>query len=291
MLSSKYKFIIAALPILLLLCNPSFAFQTTNMVLISSGSFDMGDAFSEGSTNERPVHAVSLDANYIDRYLVTNSQFCSFLNEDYSNLSISASSVKDATGIDIYYDLVGSDARIQWSGSAFSVISSWENHPVVEVTWKGAKAYAAYRGKRLPTEAEWEMAARGGLAGKRYPWGDAAPIATDANYNNAVGHTTAVGSYTANGYGLYDMAGNVYQLCLDYWDAAYYNSSPSSNPTGPVSGTNTSARGGPYSSPASSMRCSIRNPLMIPDASGVTGFRCAGSATSSVEDWKEYKER
>ena len=105
------------------------------------------------------------------------------------------------------------------------------NQPVVEVTWYDAMAYAQWARKRLPTEAEWEMAARGGLVGKRFPWGDEDPDDKMANYYGAnVGKTTPVGQYPENGYGLHDMAGNVWEWCLDEYQKDFYKTSPQENP-------------------------------------------------------------
>ena len=117
----------------------------------------------------------------------------------------------------------------------YRVKAGYENHPVVEVSWYGAVAYSKWKGKRLPTEAEWEKAARGNLSGLTYPWGNTID-SSKANYDLNIGDTTAVGEYTANGYGLYDMVGNVYEWCLDGYDSGFYAVSSSQNP---LSGANS----------------------------------------------------
>ena len=103
------------------------------------------------------------------------------------------------------------------------------NHPVVHISWYAAMAYAQWVGKRLPTEAEWEKAARGGLSGQKYTCGNSTDN-SKANYDRNVGKTTPVGKYPANGYNLYDMAGNVWEWCLDEWDDGFYEFSPTTNP-------------------------------------------------------------
>ena len=214
----------------------------------------MGDHFDEGQDNDEfSVHTVELNAFYMDKYEVTVGQYKQFVS---------------ATGHRSLSDWI-------------SNYSPTDNHPVVGVSWDDATAYAKWSGKRLPTEAEWEYAARGGLEGKKYPWGD--PISTSqANYGNYVGKTVPVGSYSANGYGLYDMAGNVYEWCSDWYDENYYSSSPSRNPQGPSSGSYRVLRGGSWddntfdSSWVFNLRVAYRN-YSIPSVTfnlNIIGFRC-----------------
>ena len=195
-----------------------------DMVLIPAGEFRMG---SREYKDEQPVHTVYIDAFYMDIYEVTNAQYKKFV-----------------------------DANPQWQKGRWwqrdrikrrfhdgNYLKDWDgnnypdgkgDHPV-KVSWYAAMAYAQWAGKRLPTEAEWEKAARGGLVGKKYPWGNAID-ANKANYAGIVGDTTPVGTYPANGYGLYDMTGNAFEWCLDAYDSDFYTISPDRNP---LSGANT----------------------------------------------------
>ena len=187
------------------------------MVLIPAGEFQMGS--NNGLHNERPVHTVYVDAFYMDKYEVTNAKYAAFLNAKGKHTEAGRA----------WFDIDSRYAQIYLVGGAYRVEAGYEDHPVVEVSWYGAMAYSKWAGKRLPTEAEWEKAARGGLLGKVYPWGDTID-ATKANYGWTVGDTTPVGSYPANGYGLYDMAGNVWEWCLDEYQEGFYSNSPRRNP-------------------------------------------------------------
>ncbi len=193
------------------------------MALIPAGDFQMGSDDADAWDDEQPVHTVHVDAFYMDTHEVTNAEYKSFV---LANPQWQKGRVPDA--------LHDGDYLADWEGNNYPVGKG--DHPVTWVSWYGAMAYAAWAGKRLPTEAEWEKAARGGLVGKKYPWGDTI-TPNDANYGNNVGGTTAVGSYAANGYGLYDMAGNVWEWCLDAYNADFYSASPSSNPLSDVSGS------------------------------------------------------
>ena len=193
------------------------------MVLIPAGSFEMGNADEAAYAAERPVHTVYLDAFYMDAYEVTNAQFKAFVD---ANPQWQKDNIADKFHDGRYLD--------SWSGTDYPAGKA--DHPVVDVSWYAAMAYAECAGKRLPTEAEWEYAARGGLAGKKYPWGDTITPA-DANYSNNVGGTTPVGQYAANGYGLYDMVGNVWEWCLDKFDFDFY--AASENSRNPIAGGKT----------------------------------------------------
>ena len=193
------------------------------MVLIPAGSFEMGSDDEDADDDEQPVHTVHLDAFYMDKYEVTNAQFKAFVD---ANPQWQKDNIEDRFH---YGDYLG-----HWTGTDYPAGKA--DYPVVSVSWYAAMAYAEWAGKRLPTEAEWEYAARGGLAGKKYPWGDTISPA-DANYDEHVGDTTPVGQYAANGYGLYDMAGNVDEWCLDAYDADFY--AVSDNSRNPIAGGET----------------------------------------------------
>ncbi len=195
------------------------------MVLIPAGEFQMGSAPGTTSNSATtPAHSVYVDAFYIDKYEVTVGQYNQFVL---------------ATG----HPRIG-DSSYQYAPT--------DQHPVVGVSWNDAIAYAKWAGKRLPTEAEWEKAARGGLVGKEHPWGNTPPDGTQCNFadkslsrmwhidwgensahksiDDGYAYTAPVGSFPPNGYGVYDMAGNVAEWCFDAYDENFYANSPRRNP-------------------------------------------------------------
>ena len=240
--------------------------DVSGMVLIPAGEFEMGDHFNEGSSDERPVHTVYVDAFYMDIYEVTNAQ--------YGKL-VQATGHREPEG----YGYVNGNWQSgfkPWSDPNFS----GDDQPVVCINLEDAKAYVDWAGKRLPTEAEWEKAARGGLSGKRYPWGNEISH-DDANYYGTGGKDiwdgpSPVGSFAPNGYGLYDMAGNVYEWCADWYGSDYYSSSPKDNPAGPSSGIGRVLRGGSWSYKYGySLRCAARYGNYPSLTYYYYGFRCS----------------
>lgn len=240
------------------------------MVLIPAGEFQMGS--NDGDPDERPVHTVYLDAFYIDVYEVTNAQYRKFV------------------------EATGREKPILWRFPHYSD----PEQPVVGVTWEDANAFAKWAGKRLPTEAEWEKAARGGLIGKKYYWGDepnppkgagnfADLSAKEAfpnwsiipGYRDGFSHTAPVGCFSPNGYGLYDMGGNVWEWCADWYDPNYYSRSPKENPRGPASGQDHVLRGGSWFQDNGSTRIANRydySESYSINFSSRIGFRCAKDA-------------
>ncbi|MFC1718733.1 formylglycine-generating enzyme family protein [Candidatus Poribacteria bacterium] len=239
----------------------------TPMVLIPAGEFQMGNHFlaemvAEGHEvgwDEQPVHTVYVDAFYMDVYEVTNSRYREFV------------------------DATGHREPEHWGDPDLTVFSA-SDHPVVAVTWHDAVAYAEWAGKRLPTEAEWEYAACGGLVGEKYPWGN--EISHDhANYTGTGSrdvweYLSPAGSFAPNGYGLYDMAGNVWEWCADWYEPIYYQVSPRENPTGPDSGSwshERVVRGGSYFSRPSLLRVANRYHERPAYWTSMLGFRCVRS--------------
>ena len=239
-----------------------FGNDGAEMVLIPAGEFLMGSDDEDARDDEKPVHSVYLDAFYMDKYEVTIGKYKQFVR---------------ATGHRSLPDWV-------------SKISPTDQHPVIGVSWQDAMAYTQWAGKRLPTEAEWEKAARGGLVGKRYPWGDSIDT-SKANYSvSNFGGTKTVGSYAANGYGLYDMAGNVFEWCLDAYSSDAYGSLPQQNP---VSGRSIASiinnfanidnsrvlRGGSWYDIVTYVRVAYRLAYAPTHTDSHFGFRCVRAVT------------
>ena len=230
---------------------------TPPMVYVPAGDFLMGssDSDPDAGDNEKPQHTVYLDAFWIDRTEVTNAQYARCV----------AAGACDPPPTSSY-------TRGSYYGNP-----AYDDYPVIYMSWFRADAYCRWAGKRLPTEAEWEKAARG-TDGRIYPWGNASPDAACANYGSNVGDTTAVGSYPAGAspYGALDMAGNVAEWVADWYDKDYYAVSPYANPTGPSSGTERVLRGGCWV--VRSVRSADRGAFFEPKFRYPNfGFRCARS--------------
>ena len=260
------------------------------MVCVPSGSFLMGsqaDAISsllefdrrvskEFFRAEYPQHEVFLSSFYIDRYMVTNAQYQLFMQ---------------ATGHPApKYWRIAPDTG---GKSPFPVGEKNPDHPVVGVAWQDASAYCKWAGKRLPSEAEWEKAARGGLMGQIYPWPSRIKERINsqlsrekANYGGVGGpdrwHWTApVGSFPPNQYGIFDMAGNGFEWCNDWYAEDYYSRSPARNPLGADTGLTRVLRGGSWNNNLYGkyqMRCAYRFHLRPKTRNMVIGFRCAVDA-------------
>lgn len=239
----------------------------TDMVVVKGGSFFRGS--KDGNRDEMPCHLLSLTDFAIDIHPVTNEQFVRFLEV--------MGGEKDNNHNDI---IRLRDSRIKRSGGKLSIESGYAKHPVVGVTWYGAVAYAKWVGKRLPTEAEWEIAARGGQENVLYSTGDDIEK-NQANFFSS--DTTAVMSYSPNGYGLFDMAGNVYEWCHDWYGYNYYEMSVQEpdNPQGPLQGVYRVLRGGCWKSLKEDLRCSRRHRNNPGTVNGTYGFRCAADVQIS----------
>lgn len=230
------------------------------MVYVPAGLFLMGSSDSDWDAggDERPEHVVTLDAFWIDRSEVTNAQF---------HECVEAGACQVPSGCD-------------WGNPTYDDKGKLA-HPVVCTNWEEANTYCQWAGARLPTEAEWEKAARGTSDKRTYPWGISAPDCSKAHYAKCGGQTVPVGKRVAGAslYGALDMAGNVWEWVADWWDPSYYASSPSNNPPGPDSGAYKVLRGGSWDHDWTYARAANRyhyNPIArLPDA----GFRCATSVT------------
>jgi formylglycine-generating enzyme required for sulfatase activity len=235
------------------------------MILIPAGPFTMGS--NEGPQDERPAHEVTLRAYELDRFPVTNAQFADFLNATANAIEVKPR----------LYDFDDPDARVHMRSERFVVDAGFENHPAVEVPWRAALAYCTWRGKRLPTEAEWEKAARGTDA-RHYPWGQATPERRHANYGTKYGGTTAVDTHPAGAspYGIREMAGNVWQWVSSAYRPYPYRADDGRENLDP--GPVRSTRGGGHDSPAADITTSQRgrNLSRNPTAGHHNiGFRCA----------------
>ncbi len=291
------------------------------MVFVPEGEFAMGDHSGVGEPDELPVHDVYVDAFAMDVYEVTNEHYADYLNDALTQglIEVIDGVVYKAGDSEPYCNTFPSSnsTRIIWDGNSFTVTPGKEIHPMLQVSWYGAVAYANWRsseegrqpsydlgawecdhdasGYRLPTEAEWEYAARGGERTPyyEYPWGDAID-GSMANYSGSgdpyegdspgtapVGYydggQTPPGTDMANGYGLYDMAGNVWEWCNDWYDEDYYSSSPYDDPWGPAGGNRRVIRGGSWYDDyvGNTLRCAFRHGGFPDEQLHNIGFRLA----------------
>jgi serine/threonine-protein kinase len=220
------------------------------MVYVPGGTFPMGSTEKEPEANadEMPRHMVTLDAFWIDRTEVTNAQFVEFLNQHGKNSPQGTRMI----ALDEGY------TQISQEGDEFVTTKAALDRPVVMVTWHGAAAYCRWAGGRLPTEAEWEYAARG-PEGNPYPWGSEPPSCDLANHGTCVGVPVNVGSRPAGASwcGALDMAGNVWEWVGDWFGP--YQDLPQANPTGPATGEVPVLRGGGWHSPRRELRATYRH--------------------------------
>jgi len=305
--------------------------SNAGMKRIPAGIFSMGSHDAQGRADEYPIHKVQVNAFWMDETEVTNAAFAAFVKAtgyvttaekaiDWAELAkqVPAGTPKPADSLLAPASLVfvattgpvDLNDYSQWwqfkrgadwkhpEGPASS-IEGRENHPVVHISWDDASAYARWAGKRLPTEAEWEWATRGGLKDKIYPWGNESVDNAPYKANSFQGHfpyedqaldgykntTAPVKSYPANGYGLYDTAGNVWEWCSDWYRNDYYKKGPVFNPKGPASSNDPDEpgvpkrvmRGGSFlcnDGYCSSYRSSARMKSSPDSGLQHTGFRC-----------------
>ncbi len=243
-------------------------FGQPSEVYIPAGVFQMGCKPQQNGGygcigNELPLHTVYLDAYYIDRTEVTTAEYAS---------CVAAGGCTEPSSF-------SSNLRANYYGNPI-----YADFPVINIDWFQAEAYCQWAGGRLPTEAEWEKAARGAGDTRPFPWGDPKPSCIEANARiektYCVGDTSAVGSFSPAGdspYGVQDMVGNVYEYVNDWYSGSYYGSSPASNPPGPSSGSFKVRRGGAYGTWGNSLRVVARFTASPTMSVNYIGIRCAYS--------------
>ena len=280
--------------------------MTGDLVELPGGAFRMGNPRGDGYSQdgEEPVHEVHLRPFAIGRAPVTNEQFAAFVEE--TGYATEAERIGWSFVFTMFlpenFEPTRANANAPWWRQVFdahwrhpegpgSDLEGRGGHPVVHVSWNDAVAYCRWAGARLPTEAEWEYAARGGLEGSQFPWGDELEPAGSHRMNVFQGEfpasnscadgwagTSPVGSYEPNGFGLLDATGNVWEWCADRFSAGYYASSPGHDPPGPAEGEARVIRGGSYLCHASycrRYRVDARSSNSPDSSSGNTGFRVA----------------
>lgn len=246
--------------------------EIENMVYVQGGCFNMGSHF--GGKDELPVHKVCVDDFYIGKYEVSLKEYTAFLNA----IACNADGKKD----NVKYIAIGT--KIQFENGAFIYDPKDENLPATTITWYGAKAYAEWAGGRLPTEAEWEFAARGGLKMKPTTYAGSDSIYDVAMYaENSGNRPQTIGSKTANELGIFDMSGNAWEWVEDMYNNSYYAKSPEKNPTGSPFGQMHVLRGGSFGDKASDCRVANRHKFMPANSFYFFGFRIAKSIAKTNE--------
>jgi len=286
-----YPLYFLALILTLTLTSPSYSAPTTitgtdgiEMVLVPEGSFYMGSEGENFPEDEKPRHEVYIRAFYMDRYEVTNRSFAEFLNKVIPD---GGGEEKRKEWVVIRNDLETPPranwfpTEIEFRDGKYIPLHGYEDYPVLTVSWYAANEYCRWAGERLPTEAEWEKAGRGGLKYRDFPWGNQIPTLESGvvfgrawNDNTMPAPVNRVGNYPPNGYGLYDMAGSVQEWCADWYMPDYYKSSPYRNPTGPVKGTLKVMRGGSWLSVPGGLRVGARYAVKPSAQYNTNGFRC-----------------
>lgn len=285
----------------------SAVISTDDMIELPGGKFLMGTNDKEGFSDdgEGPVREITLDSFYINATTVTNLQFYDFINATgyktdaerygwsfvfYGLLSDEARDAHPEVAAQAPWWCAIPGARWNKPEGKDSNIEERMDHPVVHVSWNDAQAYCKWAGKRLPTEAEWEYAARGGLSQKKFPWGDELLPGgehrcniwqgTFPNYNSLddgyLG-TAPARSFQANDFGLYNVAGNVWEWCNDWFSRDFHKSGPRKNPTGPNGGEAKVMRGGSFlchHSYCNRYRVAARSSNTIDSSTSNMGFRC-----------------
>jgi len=242
------------LPIFFLLFFPIFSVfgqkDYTEMVKIPAGEFLMGKN-TLMDVDYKPAHKVKVEAFLMDKHEVTNLQYLAFCR------------------------MTGHKLPEFWNTEVFRSGNKFLKYPVVGISWNDAVQYAAWAGKRLPTEAEWEYAARGGLIEKDYPngnnWTKKKALQNEESWNNLI---EPVKSYEPNGYDLYDMGGNVWEWVVDFYSKNYYSESSTDNPKGPKSGSHRVIRGGSWHSGDMCKKVYYRKALPASWCDFAVGFRC-----------------
>lgn len=250
-----------------LLAGSLLAQAPKGMIFIPGGEFLRGRSHAlpddglkwwpELLSDDRPARRISVDAFYVDTYEVTTTEYARFI--------------------------LNTRQKPPYNWGSPNPPGGKENHPVSGVSWFDAQAYCRWAGKRLPTEAEWERAARGLPEGHMYPWGERKPSKKDARFDTVEG-PGPVGQFAANGFGLYDIAGNVWEWCQDWYEREYYAQAPEKNPLGPRKGMYKVIRGGSWADVDKYLTTAYRSWARPAEETPTVGIRCAASIGSARRD-------